>query len=136
MKITHLHLVISPVTLNRSSHGVVHHDVLPGQLEQHGIVEELVDGDIFTESLSPPRFDHELSRQCSGRLGLQWTNGDGLVQGIAGHNLPMVEHREAEGLALSVRTQVSLKAKGVDGRDKCLKKESREIVIASSLMSR
>ena len=41
---------------------VVEHDVLPRQLQQHGVVEELVDGDVLRQSLPPPRFHHELSR--------------------------------------------------------------------------
>ena len=31
--------------------GIVEHDVLFGQFQQHGVVKELVDGDIFTEAL-------------------------------------------------------------------------------------
>ena len=30
---------------------VVEHDILFGQFQQHGVVKELVDGDIFTEAL-------------------------------------------------------------------------------------
>ena len=32
------------------------------------------------------------THKSSGRLGLQGSDGDGLVQGVAGHNLPVVEH--------------------------------------------
>ena len=31
-------------------YGIVEHDVLFGQFQQHGVVKELVDGDIFTEA--------------------------------------------------------------------------------------
>ena len=31
--------------------GIVEHDILFGQFQQHGVVKELVDGDIFTEAL-------------------------------------------------------------------------------------
>ena len=31
--------------------GIVEHDVFSGQFQQHGVVKELVDGDIFTEAL-------------------------------------------------------------------------------------
>jgi len=34
--------------------GIVEHDVLTRELEQHGIVEELVDGDVLGETLPPP----------------------------------------------------------------------------------
>lgn len=34
-----------------SSDRVVEHDVLPGQFQQHGVVEELADADIFTQAL-------------------------------------------------------------------------------------
>ena len=43
-------------------HGIVQHDVLPRELQQHRVVEELVDGDILRQSLPPPRLHHELSR--------------------------------------------------------------------------
>jgi hypothetical protein len=36
---------------------IVEHDVLPCELEQHGIVEELVDGDVLRETFSPPAKD-------------------------------------------------------------------------------
>ena len=62
------------------------------------------------------RQSKSLTHKGSGRLRLQWPDGDGLVQGVARYNLPVVEHREAERLALRVRPQVSLEAKGVDGR--------------------
>ena len=38
---------------NVSLAGVVKHDVLPGELEQHGVVEELVDGHILAQTLAP-----------------------------------------------------------------------------------
>ena len=31
--------------------GIVEHDVLFGQFQQHGVVKELVDGNVFTEAL-------------------------------------------------------------------------------------
>ena len=100
--------------------GVVEHDVLSRQFQQHGVVEELVDGDVLREPLSPPRLDHELPGQRRRRLRLQRPDGDGLVERVAGHDLPVVEHGEAEGLALRVRPQVRLEAEGVDGRDEGL----------------
>lgn len=41
---------------------------------------------------------------------------DGLVERVARHDLPVVEHLQAEGLALRVRAQVRLEAERVDGR--------------------
>ena len=35
----------------RELHRVAEHDVLFGELQQHGVVEELVDTDILTETL-------------------------------------------------------------------------------------
>jgi hypothetical protein len=36
------------------SAGVAEQDVLPGQLEQHGVVEEFVDGHVLGQALPPP----------------------------------------------------------------------------------
>lgn len=33
------------------SHGVVEHHVLLGQLQQHGVVEELADADVLAQTL-------------------------------------------------------------------------------------
>ena len=35
----------------RASHAVAEHDVLLGEFQQHGVIEELVDADIFAETL-------------------------------------------------------------------------------------
>ena len=58
--------------------------------------------------------------EITHRLRLQRPDRDGLVEGVAGHNLPVVEDGEAEGLSLRVRPQVRLEAEGVDCRDKGL----------------
>ena len=97
---------------------------MPGELEQHGVVEELVDAHVLGEALPPPRLDHELAGERGGRLRLEGPDGDGLVEGVAGHDLPVVEDREAEGLALGVRPEVGLEAERVDRGDECLKKVS------------
>ena len=47
---------------------VVEDDVLPGELQQHGVVEELVDGDVLREALAPPGLHHELAGEGSGGL--------------------------------------------------------------------
>lgn len=66
---------------------VVKHDVLSGQFQQHRVVEELIDGDVFTKSLSSAGLDHELSRQMSGRLRLQGADHNALVQRVTRNNL-------------------------------------------------
>jgi len=35
----------------RSSHAVAEHDILLGQFQQHGIIEEFVDTHVFTQTL-------------------------------------------------------------------------------------
>ena len=45
-----------------ASHGVIQHNILASQLQQHGVVEELVDGDVLRQTLPSPRFHHELAR--------------------------------------------------------------------------
>ena len=45
-----------------ASHGVIQHNILASQLQQHGVVEELVDGDVLRQTLPSPRFHHELTR--------------------------------------------------------------------------
>jgi hypothetical protein len=43
-----------------TSHG---HHILSGELEQHRLVEELVQRDVVGQTLSSSRFDREFSRQ-------------------------------------------------------------------------
>ena len=45
-----------------ASHGVIQHNILASQLQQHGVVEELVDGDVLRQTLPSPCFHHELAR--------------------------------------------------------------------------
>jgi len=40
--------------MRASSHAVAEHHVLLGQFQQHRVVEELVDADVFTETLCQP----------------------------------------------------------------------------------
>ena len=101
-------------------HRIVQHDILSGQLQQHRVVEELVDGHILRETLPPPGLHHELPGEGGGWLGLEGSDGDGFVEGISGNNLPVVEYGQTEGLSLRVCSQVGLEAEGVDGRDKGL----------------
>ena len=48
--------------MGNGSHWVIQHDILAGQLQQHGVVEELVDGDILRQPLPSPSLHHELTR--------------------------------------------------------------------------
>ena len=72
--------------------------VLPGELEQHRVVEELVDRDVLAQALAAARLDHELAREVRRGLGLERLQDDILVQRVARHDGPMVEDREREGL--------------------------------------
>ena len=45
-----------------ASHGVIQHNILASQLQQHGVVEELVDGDVLRQTLPSSCFHHELAR--------------------------------------------------------------------------
>jgi len=90
---------------------VVDQHILACQLQQHRIVEEFVDGHVLGQTLPATRLDHKLSGQMGCLLRLQWPDYDALVQGIARHYLPVMEHRKAEGLALGVRAEIRLKSK-------------------------
>ena len=66
-----------------SLHAVTKHDVLPGQFEQHRIVEELVDRDVFAEAFASASLDHEFASEMSRRLGLQRADDHRFIQRIA-----------------------------------------------------
>lgn len=36
---------------SRPSHGVIEHDILLGELQQHRVIEELADADVFAQAL-------------------------------------------------------------------------------------
>mmetsp|Transcript_54176 Transcript_54176/g.87699 ORF Transcript_54176/g.87699 Transcript_54176/m.87699 type:complete len:224 (-) Transcript_54176:2686-3357(-) len=88
--------------------------VLARELEQHRVVEEFVDGNILAHALAAPRLDHEFAREIVCGLWLEGTQHDRLVEGVSRYDRPMIEHLQAEGLALCVCTQIRLKAKGVN----------------------
>lgn len=99
------------------SHWVVQHHVLFGQLQQHGVVEELADADVLAQTLrrnersldtgprtrvtqqrrlgkgggvadlAPSGLDHELPGQVGGRLGLQRSDHDAFIQRVSGNDL-------------------------------------------------
>ncbi len=85
------------------------------QLDEHRIVEELADGDIFAEALAASCLYHELTSQMIDWLRLEWLDYDALVERIARNYLPVVKHGQAEGLTLGVRAQVGLETKRVYG---------------------
>ena len=43
--------IFSPFCMQCILNGIVKHDVLFSQFQQHGVIKELVNGDIFTETL-------------------------------------------------------------------------------------
>lgn len=90
---------------------------MSSELEQHRIVEELVDGYVLGQSFSPSGLQHELSSEMRGRLWLQRPDGYTFVQGITGDDLPVVEHRQTKGLTLGVSSQIRFKTKAVYRRD-------------------
>lgn len=76
-----------PKEYKSSLQRVVEEHILSRQLEQHRVVEELVNGHVLAQTLSSAGLDHEFSRQVGGRLGLKGSDDDALVQGIARNNL-------------------------------------------------
>jgi hypothetical protein len=56
--------------------------------------------------LSSSRLDHKVACECADRRRFERTNDDALVERVAGHDLPVIEDRDAEGL----------RAVGVGGR--------------------
>lgn len=69
------------------SNRIVKHDILPRELQQHGIVEEFADGHVLAETLPSPGFHHEFASEMGGRLRFQRTNDDALVEWVAGYDL-------------------------------------------------
>lgn len=83
--------------------GIIQQHILPSQLEQHRIVEELVDGDVLGQAFASSGLQHKFSGEMSSRLRLQRSDSYALVQRIAGHDLPMMEDGQAKRLTLGVR---------------------------------
>ena len=48
----------------RSSHAVAKHDILLGQFQQHGIIEEFVDTHVFTQTLQQHTSQHQSIQVC------------------------------------------------------------------------
>jgi len=70
-------------------HRIVQHDILFGQLEQHRVIKEFIDGYIFTQAFTTTGFHHKLTSQMIGWLGFEWFDYNTLVQWISGHDLQM-----------------------------------------------
>jgi len=81
---------------------------LASQLEEHGVVEELVDGDILAHALAATSLDHELARKIVGWLRLQGAQHNGLVERVPRHDGPVVKHLQAKCLALRVRAEIEI----------------------------
>ena len=81
---------------------------MASQLEQHGVVEKLIDGDILAHPLAPTSLDHEFARKIVGRLGLQGAQHNGLVERVPRHDGPVVKHLEAKCLALRVGAEIEI----------------------------
>ena len=106
--------------MNIELKGIGESHVLSCEFKQHGIVEKLVDGHILTQTLAPTGLDHKLAGEVSGRLRLQWSQNDALVQRISRYNLPVVKYGQTKGLSLRVRPQIRLEAKRINRRNKSL----------------
>mmetsp|Transcript_101971 Transcript_101971/g.287842 ORF Transcript_101971/g.287842 Transcript_101971/m.287842 type:complete len:664 (+) Transcript_101971:115-2106(+) len=89
--------------------------VLLCQLEQHGIVEELVHRHVLAETLASAHFQHELAGQVRGGSRLKRSQENGPVQRVSRHELPVVKHRHAHCLPGRVRPQVCLETEGFHG---------------------
>ena len=81
------------------------------QLNEEILFEVSLNGDVLTHALPPSGFDHELAGQFLVLGRLERPQLDGLVEWIARNDLPVVECREAEGLALCVIPEIHFEAK-------------------------
>lgn len=97
--------------------------VLLREHEQHGVIKEAVDGHVIAHALAPPCLNHELARQGTHRRRLQGPQHHRLIQWVARHHLPVVEHGLAERLALGGVAQVSFETEGLDDREVGLDEE-------------
>lgn len=69
--------------------------------EQLGL-EELADADVLGEALPAARLEHEVARRGLGVGGLERAQLERLVEGVAGHDLPLVEDEGEVDLTLRV----------------------------------
>ena len=99
-------------------------DVLFRKFQQHGIIEEFVDGHVFAESFTAASLHHEFPGQMGGGLRFQRSQHNALVERISRNDLPVVEHRQAKSLSLGVCPQIRLETKRVDCRNKRLSREN------------
>lgn len=75
---------------------VVQHHILSSQLQQHRIIEKLVNRDILTETFPSTGLYHELSSQVSCWLRLQRSDYDAFVKGVTRNNLSNEEKINGE----------------------------------------
>mmetsp|Transcript_58935 Transcript_58935/g.86253 ORF Transcript_58935/g.86253 Transcript_58935/m.86253 type:complete len:295 (+) Transcript_58935:171-1055(+) len=108
-------IILPAASHSRCSEVPLQVGVLARKLQEHGVVEELVDADVLAEPLAAARLDHELARQVRRGAGLQRVQHDRPVQRVPRHRGPVVEGRERHRLALGVGAEVGLEAEGLDG---------------------
>lgn len=84
---------------------VVQHHILSGELQQHRIIEELVDRYIFTQTFATASLDHKLTSKMSRRLWLKGADNDALIQRITGNNL---QRRAWSEISQKVRSEITL----------------------------
>mmetsp|Transcript_82865 Transcript_82865/g.235065 ORF Transcript_82865/g.235065 Transcript_82865/m.235065 type:complete len:886 (-) Transcript_82865:399-3056(-) len=87
--------------------------VLLRELQEHRVVEELVDRHVLAEPFASPHLQHELPCEVRRRRRLEWPQEDGTVQGVTRDQLPVVEHGLAHRLPRGVCPQVRLEAEGL-----------------------
>ena len=111
------------------------HAVVSCKLEEERVVEKLGHVDVFAQALAAACLEHKVAREVLGGRGFERSQDDGLVQGIAGHDLkkkggkkdedkgikknilvylPVIKQLLAKGLTLCVCAEIRLKAKRVD----------------------
>lgn len=123
-------------------HWIIQKYILSCQFQQHRIVEEFINRHIFGQTLASSCFDHKFTCQMCSRLRFQRSNNNTFIQRITRNNLlkrntfsikqilllnrpqkyctylPMMEYRQTECLSLSVCSQIRLKTKRINGRNK------------------
>lgn len=96
------------------------------QLGSHALVEKLRQRNVVRQSLAPSRFYEEISRQTPWRTRFQGMQHDAPVQGIPGHDGPVIEHGVHHGLTLRESSQIGLEAEAVEhGQERLDAEEGR-----------
>lgn len=79
--------------------------------------QEFADRDILRQTFTSSRLEHEVSRNSLRTSHLQWSKLDFAVEGVTGYNAPFIKDQTQSCLTLSVDTEISLEAEGVDDGD-------------------